>query len=57
MNSFGEKTIALMLRSDMVDLASTRNRRMEMNNLTTLTDNKMIDNLWPRSFSNNCFAM
>lgn len=45
-----KQSIALMLRSDMVDLASTETERMEMNNLATLTDNKMIDNFWPRSY-------
>lgn len=45
-----KQAISLMLRSDMVDLASTETERMEMNNLAVLTDNKMIANFWPRSY-------
>ncbi|WP_372745177.1 RagB/SusD family nutrient uptake outer membrane protein [Lutibacter sp.] len=43
-------SIALMLRSDMVDLASNETRRVEMNSLTTLTNNEMIANFWPRIY-------
>tara|TARA_R110001592_G_scaffold76099_2_gene229964 strand:- start:3737 stop:5221 length:1485 start_codon:yes stop_codon:yes gene_type:complete len=43
-------SIALMLRSDMVDLASDETRRVEMNDLTTLANNEMIANFWPRTY-------
>ncbi|MEI6865353.1 RagB/SusD family nutrient uptake outer membrane protein [Flavicella sp.] len=43
-------SIALMLRSDMVDLASTQTRRVEMNEFTTLASNGMISEFWPRTY-------
>ncbi|MEO9954053.1 RagB/SusD family nutrient uptake outer membrane protein [Nonlabens sp.] len=43
-------SIALMLRSDMVDLASNETRRMEMNDLTTLGNNGMISEFWPKTY-------
>lgn len=39
-----------MLRSDMVDLASNETRRMEMNDLTTLGNNGMISEFWPKTY-------
>lgn len=43
-------SIALLLRSDMVALASNETRRIEMDELTTLGNNEMIANYWPRTF-------
>ncbi|EAS18586.1 putative outer membrane protein [Flavobacteria bacterium BBFL7] len=43
-------SVALMLRSDMVDLASNETRRMEMNELTTLGNNGMISEFWPKTY-------
>ncbi|GAK94646.1 hypothetical protein JCM19298_221 [Nonlabens ulvanivorans] len=43
-------SVALMLRSDMVDLASNETRRMEMNDLTTLGNNGMISEFWPKTY-------
>ena len=43
-------SIALMLRSDMVDLASDEARRVENNELTTTTTNGMISEFWPKSY-------
>lgn len=43
-------SIALMLRSDMVDLASNETRRVEMNEFTTLANNGMLTEYWPRSY-------
>ncbi len=41
-------SIALMLRSDMVDLATTQTRRVEMNEHTITTDNEMVYDPWTR---------
>ncbi|CAG2532116.1 Starch-binding associating with outer membrane [Maribacter dokdonensis] len=43
-------SIALMLRSDMVSLASNETRRVEMNEFTTLASNGMISEFWPRTY-------
>ena len=43
-------SIALMLRSDMVDLASDETRRVEMNEFTTLGSNGMISEFWPKTY-------
>ncbi|MCL7764859.1 RagB/SusD family nutrient uptake outer membrane protein [Polaribacter sp. Z014] len=43
-------SIALMLRSDMVDLASDESRRREHNEMTTLTDNGMISEFWLKTY-------
>lgn len=43
-------SIALMLRSDMVDLASNETRRVEMNELTTLPNNGMLTEYWLKSY-------
>ena len=43
-------SIGLMLRSDMVDLASDETRRVEMNEFTTLGSNGMITEFWPRTY-------
>ncbi|WP_158838815.1 RagB/SusD family nutrient uptake outer membrane protein [Polaribacter sp. L3A8] len=43
-------SIALMLRSDMVDLASDEARRREHNEFTTLTDNGMISEFWLKTY-------
>ena len=43
-------SIALLLRSDMVDLASNETRRVEMNEFTTLGSNGMISEFWPRTY-------
>ncbi|WP_025741629.1 RagB/SusD family nutrient uptake outer membrane protein [Aquimarina pacifica] len=43
-------SIALMLRSDMVDLASSQTRRVEHNELTTLASNGMIAPFWQRIY-------
>ncbi|CAM4084226.1 RagB/SusD family nutrient uptake outer membrane protein [Zobellia nedashkovskayae] len=43
-------SIALMLRSDMVSLASNETRRVEMNEFTTLGSNGMISEFWPRTY-------
>lgn len=43
-------SIALMLRSDMVNLQSTQTRRVEMNDLTTLASNGMISEFWPKTY-------
>ncbi|WP_051941897.1 RagB/SusD family nutrient uptake outer membrane protein [Maribacter forsetii] len=54
-------SIALMLRSDMVSLASNETRRVEMNEFTTLASNGMISEFWPRTYqgiaaANNAIA-
>ncbi|MBJ2176205.1 RagB/SusD family nutrient uptake outer membrane protein [Aureibaculum sp. A20] len=43
-------SIALMLRSDMVSLASNETRRVEMNEFTTLGSNGMISEFWPKTY-------
>ncbi|WP_378187010.1 RagB/SusD family nutrient uptake outer membrane protein [Aquimarina sp. W85] len=43
-------SIALMLRSDMVDLASNETRRVEQNEFTTLANNGMISEFWPKTY-------
>ena len=43
-------SIALMLRSDMVNLQSTQTRRVEMNDFTTLASNGMLSEFWPKSY-------
>ena len=43
-------SIALMLRSDMVNLQSDETRRVEMDMLTTLTDNGMISEFWLKTY-------
>ncbi|WP_299322867.1 RagB/SusD family nutrient uptake outer membrane protein [uncultured Maribacter sp.] len=43
-------SIALLLRSDMVSLASNETRRVEMNEFTTLASNGMISEFWPRTY-------
>ena len=43
-------SIALMLRSDMVNLQTTQTRRVEMDMLTTLTDNGMISEFWLKTY-------
>ncbi|TXF90376.1 RagB/SusD family nutrient uptake outer membrane protein [Neolewinella aurantiaca] len=43
-------SIALMLRSDMVDLASNETRRVENNEFTTLASNGMISEFWPKTY-------
>lgn len=43
-------SIALMLRSDMVSLASNETRRVEMNEFTTLANNGMSTEFWPRTY-------
>ena len=43
-------SIALMLRSDMVNLQSDQTRRVEMNDFTTLGSNGMISEFWPRTY-------
>jgi len=43
-------SIALMLRSDMVNLNSTETRRMEHNDLTTLSNNGMISEFWLKTY-------
>lgn len=43
-------SIALMLRSDMVNLQSTQTRRVEMNDLTTLADNGMLTEYWLKAY-------
>ncbi|WP_435133084.1 RagB/SusD family nutrient uptake outer membrane protein [Formosa sp. A9] len=43
-------SIALMLRSDMVSLASNETRRVEMEELTTLASNGMLSEFWPRIY-------
>ncbi|WP_341225037.1 RagB/SusD family nutrient uptake outer membrane protein [uncultured Arcticibacterium sp.] len=43
-------SIALMLRSDMVDLASNETRRVENNDFTTLASNGMISEFWPKTY-------
>jgi tetratricopeptide (TPR) repeat protein len=43
-------SIALMLRSDMVNLNSTETRRMEHNDMTTLTNNGMISEFWLKTY-------
>ncbi len=43
-------SIALMLRSDMVDLASNETRRVEHNEMTTLASNGMISEFWPKTY-------
>ncbi|WP_020570482.1 RagB/SusD family nutrient uptake outer membrane protein [Neolewinella persica] len=43
-------SIALMLRSDMVDLASNETRRVEMNEFTTLASNGMLSEFWPKTY-------
>lgn len=43
-------SIALMLRSDMVNLQSDETRRVEMNELTTLGDNGMLTEFWLKTY-------
>ncbi|QDO93634.1 RagB/SusD family nutrient uptake outer membrane protein [Formosa sediminum] len=43
-------SIALMLRSDMVSLASNETRRVEMEEFSTLASNGMISEFWPRTY-------
>ncbi|WP_405606563.1 RagB/SusD family nutrient uptake outer membrane protein [Polaribacter sp. Asnod1-A03] len=43
-------SIALMLRSDMVSLASNETRRVEMNDFSTLASNGMISEFWPKTY-------
>ena len=43
-------SIALMLRSDMVNLQSSQTRRVEHDMLTTLTDNGMISEFWLKTY-------
>ena len=43
-------SIALMLRSDMVNLQSDQARRVEHNDFTTLSDNGMISEFWPKTY-------
>ncbi len=43
-------SIALMLRSDMVNLQSTQTRRVEMDEFTTLASNGMLSEFWPKSY-------
>jgi len=43
-------SIALMLRSDMVNLQSTQTRRVEMNDFTTLATNGMITEFWLKTY-------
>ncbi len=43
-------SIALMLRSDMVDLQSTETRRVEMNTHTISGDNEMVYDPWTRIY-------
>ncbi|MCF8715581.1 RagB/SusD family nutrient uptake outer membrane protein [Joostella atrarenae] len=43
-------SIALMLRSDMVSLASNETRRVEMNEFTTLANNGMLIEFWPKAY-------
>jgi len=44
-------SIALMLRSDMVNLQSSQTRRVEMDELTTTDDNEMVFDPWKRGYS------
>ncbi len=43
-------SIALMLRSDMVNLQSTQTRRVEHNDFTTLATNGMITEFWLKTY-------
>ena len=43
-------SIALMLRSDMVNLQSDQTRRVEHNDFTTLGSNGMISEFWPKTY-------
>jgi len=43
-------SIALMLRSDMVNLQSTQTRRVEHDELTTLPSNGMISEFWLKTY-------
>lgn len=43
-------SIALMLRSDMVNLQSSQTRRVEMNDMTTLGSNGMLTEFWLKSY-------
>ncbi len=43
-------SIALMLRSDMVNLQSTQTRRVEMNEFTTLPSNGMLTEYWLKAY-------
>ena len=43
-------SVALMLRSDMVNLQSTQERRVEMDMLTTLPTNGMISEFWLKTY-------
>ncbi|MBU2995224.1 RagB/SusD family nutrient uptake outer membrane protein [Cellulophaga baltica] len=43
-------SVALMLRSDMVDLQSTETRRVEMNTHTISGDNEMVYDPWTRMY-------
>ena len=43
-------SIALMLRSDMVNLQSDQTRRVEMNEMTTLSSNGMLTEYWLKAY-------
>ena len=43
-------SVALMLRSDMVNLQSSQQRRVEMDLLTTTDDNEMVFDPWRRGY-------
>ena len=43
-------SIALMLRSDMVNLQSTQTRRVEMDEFTTLASNGMLTEYWLKAY-------
>jgi len=43
-------SIALMLRSDMVNLQTTQTRRVEMNDFTTLDNNGMLTEYWLKAY-------
>jgi hypothetical protein len=43
-------SIALMLRSDMVNLQSDQTRRVEMNEMTTLASNGMLTEFWLKTY-------
>ncbi len=44
-------SVALMLRSDMVNLQSTQTRRVEMNELGVTDDNEMVYDPWERIYT------
>ena len=44
-------SVALMLRSDMVNLQSTQTRRVEMNQHTITADNEMVYDPWERIYT------